>query len=132
MAAHVLRLRIALLFGALRGDRAHVVRMILGLLALLFGTFRGHAGHVARVVTGLVILAAATVAACWALLTLQDASTEEALAVTVLGGSAVTLGFALAPPCGGKPGQVIVVRFSADGTERKLMAEYAPVRKVGA
>ena len=31
-----------------------------------------------------------------------------------------------------EPGQVIVVRFASDGSERKLMAEYAPVRKVGA
>jgi DNA helicase-2/ATP-dependent DNA helicase PcrA len=30
---------------------------------------------------------------------------------------------------GVEPGGVIVVRFSADGTERKLMADYAPVRK---
>jgi DNA helicase-2/ATP-dependent DNA helicase PcrA len=29
-----------------------------------------------------------------------------------------------------EPGQVIVVRFASDGAERKLMAEYAPVRKV--
>lgn len=78
MAAHVLRLRLALLFGALRGDGVHV----------------------ARVVSGLVVLAAATVAACWALLTLRDADTEVVLAVTVLGGSAVTLGFVLAPLIG--------------------------------
>ena len=33
---------------------------------------------------------------------------------------------------GTEPGGLIVVRFSADGTERKLMAEYAPiVRKAG-
>jgi ABC-2 type transport system permease protein len=75
VAAHVLRLRVALLIGTLRGD----------------------AGHVVRTVAGLLILVAATVAACWALLTMRDASTEEVLAVTVLGGSAVTLGFALAP-----------------------------------
>jgi len=30
---------------------------------------------------------------------------------------------------GVEPGGVIVVRFSADGTERKLMADYAPIRK---
>jgi DNA helicase-2/ATP-dependent DNA helicase PcrA len=30
-----------------------------------------------------------------------------------------------------EPGSVIVVRFAADGTERKLMADYAPLRKVG-
>ncbi len=78
MAAHVLRLRIALLFGALRGDRGHVVRTAIALVAV----------------------AVATVAACWALLTLTDAETDVVLAVTVLGGSAVTLGFALAPLIG--------------------------------
>jgi DNA helicase-2/ATP-dependent DNA helicase PcrA len=30
-----------------------------------------------------------------------------------------------------EPGSVIVVRFAADGTERKLMADYAPLRKAG-
>lgn len=75
MAAHVLRLRLALLLGAARGDLRHVVRVIAGLLALI----------------------AATAAACWALLTLRHASTDALLAVTVFGGSAVTLGFALAP-----------------------------------
>jgi DNA helicase-2/ATP-dependent DNA helicase PcrA len=28
-----------------------------------------------------------------------------------------------------EPGGVVVVRFSADGSERKLMADYAPIRK---
>jgi DNA helicase-2/ATP-dependent DNA helicase PcrA len=28
-----------------------------------------------------------------------------------------------------EPGGVIVVRFAGDGTERKLMADYAPLRK---
>jgi DNA helicase-2/ATP-dependent DNA helicase PcrA len=28
-----------------------------------------------------------------------------------------------------EPGGVVVVRFSGDGTERKLMADYAPIRK---
>jgi DNA helicase-2/ATP-dependent DNA helicase PcrA len=28
-----------------------------------------------------------------------------------------------------EPGGVVVVRFSGDGVERKLMADYAPVRK---
>lgn len=33
---------------------------------------------------------------------------------------------------GTEPGGLIVVRFAADGTERKLMAEYAPlVRRAG-
>ena len=30
-----------------------------------------------------------------------------------------------------EPGSVLVVRFASDGTERKLMADYAPLRKVG-
>ena len=51
MAAHVLRLRLALLFGTLRGGRAHA----------------------ARVIAAVLILIAATVAACWAMLTLRDA-----------------------------------------------------------
>lgn len=75
MAAHVLRLRLALLLGALRGDAAHKTRMVVGL----------------------VLLAAATGAACWGLSSMQDAPAEVFLTVTVLGGSAVTLGFALAP-----------------------------------
>ena len=75
MAAHVLRLRVALLFGTLRGDGRHL----------------------ARVVAGLVLLLVATVAACWALLSLTDASDAVMIAVTVLAGSGVTLGYALAP-----------------------------------
>ena len=31
-----------------------------------------------------------------------------------------------------EPGNVVVVRFQADGGDRKLMADYAPVQKVGA
>ena len=30
---------------------------------------------------------------------------------------------------GTEPGGVILVRFASDGSERKLMAEYAPIRK---
>ena len=28
-----------------------------------------------------------------------------------------------------EPGGVVVVRFAGDGTERKLMADYAPIKK---
>jgi len=31
---------------------------------------------------------------------------------------------------GVEPGGIVVVRFAADGSERKLMAEYAPITKV--
>ncbi len=100
MAAHVLRLRLALLLGALRGD----------------------SGHVTRVVTGLVILVAATAAACWALLTMRDAPTDEVLAVTVLGGSAVTLGFALAPLFGDAEDPLDPRRFALFGLPRGRLA----------
>jgi DNA helicase-2/ATP-dependent DNA helicase PcrA len=30
---------------------------------------------------------------------------------------------------GVEPGGVVIVRFSSDGSERKLMADYAPIRK---
>ncbi len=100
MAAHVLRLRIALLFGALRGDSGHVTRMVIGLLVLVGGT----------------------AAACWALLTLEDASSEAVLAVTVLGGAAVTLGFALAPVIGAVDDPLDPRRFAVLGLARGKLA----------
>ncbi|KAA9110294.1 hypothetical protein [Microbacterium rhizomatis] len=93
MAAYVLRLRAALLFGALRGDRAHVIRMSIGI----------------------AMLVAATVVTCWGLLSLRTAPIEVVLAVTVLGGSAVTLGFALAPLVVGATDPLDPRRFTAFG-----------------
>lgn len=100
MAAHVLRLRIALLFGALRGDVRHMVRVALGLL----------------------VLAGATAAGCWALSSMADADTEVVLAVTVLGGSAVTLGFALAPLIGAADDPLDPRRFALVGLPRGPLA----------
>jgi ABC-2 type transport system permease protein len=93
VAAHVLRLRIALLLGALRGDSAHVRRTVLGLILLI----------------------AATGVACWAVLTLRDAAASVVLAVIVLGGSAVTLGFALAPLIAGATDPLDPRRFALLG-----------------
>ncbi|GAA1959243.1 hypothetical protein [Microbacterium deminutum] len=93
MAAHILRLRVALLFGALRGDRGHVTRMVIGLLVLVGGI----------------------AAASWALLSLRDAEADVVLAITVLGGSAVTLGFALAPLIGGAHDPLDPRRFTVLG-----------------
>lgn len=100
MAAHVLRLRIALLVGALRGDAAHVRRTVLGLLLLI----------------------GATAVACGALLTLRDASAAVVLAVIVLGGSAVTLGFALAPVIVGATDPLDPRRFAVLGLPRGPLA----------
>ncbi|MGX1701721.1 hypothetical protein [Microbacterium sp. NPDC055357] len=79
MAAHVLRLRLALLVGALRGST----------------------GRTARIAMALILLAAVISAACWALVSMTDAAPEALFAVTVIGGSALTLGFALGPVIGG-------------------------------
>jgi ABC-2 type transport system permease protein len=100
VAAHVLRLRLALLLGALRGDAGHVVRVVLGLIALVI----------------------ATVAACWALLTMRDASTDAVRTVTVLGGSAVALGFALAPLIGAIDDPLDPRRFALFGLSRGRLA----------
>jgi ABC-2 type transport system permease protein len=67
---------------------------------------------------GLVVLLAAIVAACWALLSLDDADTEVVLAVTVLGGSALTLGFALAPLIGAADDPLDPRRFALLGLPR--------------
>ncbi|MGA7146945.1 MAG: hypothetical protein WBX17_00450 [Microbacterium sp.] len=100
MAAHVLRLRLALLFGGLRGDVRHVIRVVFGLL----------------------VLAGATYAACWALLSLRDADADVVAAVTVLGGSAVTLGFALAPLLGSVDDPLDPRRFALLGLRRGRLA----------
>lgn len=100
MAAYVLRLRAALLVGALRGDRAHVTRMVIGI----------------------VILAAGTAAACWGILTLRTAPAEVVMAVTVLGGSAVTLGFALAPLVVGATDPLDPRRFAVFGLSHGRLA----------
>jgi len=64
---------------------------------MLVGALRGRAWHRARMVIGFVLLVAAVVAACIALLSLRRASVETVLVVTVFGGAALTLGFAVAP-----------------------------------
>lgn len=93
MAAHLLRLRLALFAGAVRRDRRDAVRAIAGLL----------------------VLAAATVVACIAVLSLTDARPETARAVVVLGGAAVTLACALGPLIGGVEDQLDPRRFAVFG-----------------
>jgi ABC-2 type transport system permease protein len=93
VAAHLLRLRLSLLIGTLRGDARQVTRVVLGML----------------------ILAIATVAGCRALLTLTDAAEPAMFAVTVLGGSAVTLGFVLAPLIAGVTDPLDPRRFTVFG-----------------
>lgn len=88
----------------------------------MIGALRGDAGHVRRMVLALIVLVAATGVACWALLTLQDAATPVVLAVIVLGGSAVTLGFALAPLVAGATDPLDPRRFSVLGLSSAPLA----------
>ena len=75
MAARILRLRLAVLVAPLR---------------------RG-AGAALRTALGLLLLAAVVAVGCWGLLQLQMADADTVGVVTVLSGSAITLGFVVAP-----------------------------------
>ena len=75
MVAHVLRLRLMLALGALRGDRSRVT----------------------RTVVALVLTVAATLVAVFAIRSLEGTSLAAAHTVIVLGGSALVLGFFVAP-----------------------------------
>ncbi|MEV8266185.1 hypothetical protein [Microbacterium sp. NPDC076911] len=100
MAAHVLRLRIALLFGSFRGDITEISRAVVQFLAVV----------------------AATAAACWALLSLASADIEVVIAVTVLGGSAITLAFALSPLIGATSDPLDPRRFAILGLSPRPLA----------
>jgi DNA helicase-2/ATP-dependent DNA helicase PcrA len=52
----------------------------------------------------------------------------EPVAVAV-GDDVVHASFGEGVVIGSEPGGVIVIRFAADGSERKLMAEYAPITR---
>lgn len=100
MAAHVLRLRAALLLGALRGDAAERWRAILAT----------------------VLVAGGIIAACVAQIALQAVTAQSAFVVTVLGGSAIAVGYALAPPISGSPDQLDPRRFQTFGLEPRPLA----------
>ncbi len=57
------------------------------------------------------------------------AAPETASAVFHLGDDVVHAAFGEGVVTGVQPGGVVVVRFAQDGSERKLMADYAPIRK---
>ncbi|WP_243232548.1 hypothetical protein [Microbacterium sp. CIAB417] len=97
MVAHVLRLRVALLFGSLRGARA------------------------SRTLFGLVGLIIATVVVCIAVLSLAEAETAVARTVIVLGAAAVFLAFLVGPMLTGAVDQLDPRRFAVFGVDERSM-----------
>jgi ABC-2 type transport system permease protein len=97
VAAHVLRLRLALLIGTLRGERR--VRSLLWLAGVV----------------------AITVIVCLSILTLADAPLAVARTVTVLGGAAIMLGFLVGPILVGATDQLDPRRFAVFGVDERRM-----------
>ncbi|WP_449408608.1 hypothetical protein [Microbacterium maritypicum] len=97
MAAHVLRLRAALLIGSLRGERR--VRTLLMLAVVV-------------VITALV---------CAAVLTLETAHVDVARTVVVLGSAALFLGFLVGPILVGAVDQLDPRRFAVFGVDERRM-----------
>ena len=48
---------------------------------------------------------------------------------STLGDDVVHAAFGEGVVIGTEPGGIVVVRFAGDGSERKLMADYAPIRR---
>ncbi|MGW8481550.1 hypothetical protein ACWGJP_00325 [Microbacterium sp. NPDC055903] len=97
MVAHILRLRAALLIGALRGTRA------------------------ARSLVGLAVAIALTVTACVAVLSLADADVAVARSVIVLGGAAIFAAFLIGPVLVGTTDQLDPRRFAVFGVDERRM-----------
>lgn len=97
MAAHVLRLRAALLIGALRGERR------------------------VRALVMLVIVALITAVVCAAVLSLDDAPVAVARTVIVLGSAALLLGFLVGPVLVGATDQLDPRRFAVFGVDERQM-----------
>ncbi|MFS0854491.1 hypothetical protein [Microbacterium sp. 179-I 3D4 NHS] len=97
MAAHVLRLRLALLVGSLRGERR------------------------LRSIVSLVVVVAITVLVCLAVHTLTDAPLAVARTVTVLGGAAIMLGFLIGPVLVGAADPLDPRRFAVFGVDERRM-----------
>ncbi|NYE19964.1 hypothetical protein [Microbacterium immunditiarum] len=82
---------------------------------MLLGALRGDIEAVTRTIAWLIVVLGSTALVCWALLSLADAGTDVALTVAVLGGSAVTAGFAIAPIVGGVADPLDPRRFALIG-----------------
>ncbi|WP_341954594.1 hypothetical protein [Microbacterium sp. LWH13-1.2] len=97
MAAHVLRLRAALLIGSLRGERR------------------------LRTVIMLAVIVVLTSVVCAAVLSLDDAPVAVARTVIVLGSAALLLGFLVGPILVGAVDQLDPRRFAVFGVDERQM-----------
>lgn len=100
MVAHVLRLRLDLLVGALRGDRRHTVRTLVGA----------------------AVIAVVVAAVCIAAWRLHASSEDAAFAVTIVAASALTLGFFVTVLVGGVDDQLDPRRFAVVGASPREIA----------
>lgn len=98
---------------------AHLLRLRLDLLT---GSLRGRGDAVARAVIGLVLLVVATVGLCLAVLTLTDAPADRTQAILVLAGGAVTIGCAAAPIVLGISDPLDPRRFAVFGLSPRALA----------
>ncbi|WP_431071720.1 hypothetical protein [Microbacterium phyllosphaerae] len=97
MAAHVLRLRAALLIGSLRGERRVRTLVMLAVIVIL------------------------TAVVCAAVLSLDDAPVAVARTVIVLGSAALLLGFLVGPILVGAVDQLDPRRFAVFGVDERQM-----------
>ena len=97
MAAHVLRLRAALLIGSLRGERR------------------------VRTLVMLAVIVVLTAVVCAAVLSLDDAPVVVARTVIVLGSAALLLGFLVGPILVGAVDQLDPRRFAVFGVDERRM-----------
>lgn len=89
---------------------------------MMGGALRGDPRDVVRRVIGVVVLVAATVVAAVSAAGLADADRLTTAVVTVLAGSAVTLGFAVGPPITASVDPLDPRRFAVVGPEPRPLA----------
>ncbi len=89
---------------------------------MMLGALRGDRRDVIRRIIGVVVLIAATVIAARSASGMADADTLTVAVVTVLAGSAVTLGFAVGPPVTASVDPLDPRRFAVVGPEPRPLA----------
>ncbi|WP_331709255.1 hypothetical protein [Microbacterium sp. T32] len=89
---------------------------------MMLGALRGDRDHVLRRAVGLFVLVAGTVFAAINVVALADSDRLTTSVVTVLAGSAVTLGFAIAPPLTASVDPLDPRRFAVVGPEPRPLA----------